>query len=94
MKVSFNSVGSLYKSVGQRTYEDIWQNLRYSYLDRIDCEEAIDAYKDGNYTRAEKLLPKDVFKDLLWDVETSIGHANLAKALINHQRKESNAKIT
>ena len=39
--------------------EDMWHEMRCIFGDRIDCEEAIDAYKDGDYTRAEKLLPKD-----------------------------------
>ena len=42
MKVSFNSAGNLHKSVGQNTYENIWHNLKYSYLDRVDCEEAFE----------------------------------------------------
>ena len=81
MKVSFNSAGNLHKSVGQNTYENIWHNLKYSYLDRVDCEEAFEVFRSGNYARAEKLLPKDVFNDLLWDVQTSIGHVTLAKEL-------------
>jgi hypothetical protein len=39
--------------------EDMWGEMRAVFGDRIDCEEAIDAYKDGDYVRAEKLLPKD-----------------------------------
>lgn len=44
--------------------EDMWGEMRAVFGDRIDCEEAIDAYKDGDYVRAEKLLPKDALRYL------------------------------
>jgi hypothetical protein len=44
--------------------EDMWGEMRAIFGDRIDCEEAIDAYKDGDYVRAEKLLPKDALQYL------------------------------
>lgn len=89
MKVSFNSAGSLHKTVGDGIYEDIWYDLKCCCIDRMDCAEAFEAFKSGNYSRAEKLLPKDVLKDLLWEIENTIGHMHLAKALTRLIEKEA-----
>jgi len=69
--------------------EDMWGEMRAVFGDRIDCEEAIDAYKDGDYVRAEKLLPKDALQylhQIIADFSIKLKLKQKEK-MINHAQK-------